>query len=898
MAGISDAAGAPAGFLDTAGTIQLSGFGKHDDRIIYAVYEAINSDGHYALLGSIGANAAVGRMTFQSGASGSAQMGTRFDTVDGSTNASTYVTTARSPGLHIIWAQTTGGMTGREIGADSPFMGAQGDLTPGEGMQTNPPLVLPGPQPSARPIAIVAYKGSHDELTRARVVRWLAAEYGVSVDDTGWPTEASRAADQVTLQVLPAPSYVRQFYALQASTLSPPAKPTTNPPEVPWSATEPSYTGGSTDTLYTVWLTAYGSVAHEYGDVQKSTSFEAAKAAWNKANAAQEAANTAYDRVGSALTIAGTKSKVLYSTSQASGTATVNDVWRRLPTAAEITAGASAGDVMQEWRYTANGWVEVKVSSTAIANLDVGKLTVGTGAISELVAQHLAARTGQFMQLGVDQLTAADAAISQAVIEKLWADVVKAKFLTVTEKIIANDIFAAGVVSAEALATDALNFKTAVGIDITGSSISGSVFNVIGQGETALWSFTDAMNTADSSWIARQFTQKTTVSSPVHSGTGAMRISTSVQPAWVRKTISPPSNAGGIAGSIWVWAPTSGTIVASISATTDPTYTPPPVVIPAATWTEVPLSYDSVTGNGRYVYLGLHHDNPPAYAVFDDLRLTSANKSNQSLVLQRNAQGVPSLTGFNSKGLTLEVRTDSPSEAGGAFIARRSSDGQSAYFDGNGVRLFKSAEWDLSDQLLRLTKDGLTFNKDASPLRSMVQSQSPQGLGVRVLTSDDSRAELVLDTWNTDIRLSPGKAAGPLANNGGKIVLDGPVHVQGDTVTSDRTLNVLWSGAPVYLRGNQVANLSESVSKQLAGIILVWSEYSNGSANNSGWVEYFVPKNMVAAHPGNGHTIGIRSAWGAECAKYAYVFDDRITGNDINQTAPNNTYVLRYVYGV
>ncbi|MEJ6490803.1 hypothetical protein PQI23_13860 [Leucobacter sp. USCH14] len=193
---------------------------------------------------------------------------------------------------------------------------------------------------------------------------------------------------------------------------------------------------------------------------------QAAEQAVAHVNAAQEAANTAYDRADSALTMAGSKSKVLYSTSQASGTATVNDVWRRLPTAAEITAGASAGDIMQEWRYTANGWTETKISTTAIANLDVGKLTVGTGVISDLVAQHLAARTGQFMQLGVDQLTATDAAISEAVIEKLWADVVKAKFLTVTEKIIANDIFAAGVVSANALAGNAIDGKTITGAKI------------------------------------------------------------------------------------------------------------------------------------------------------------------------------------------------------------------------------------------------------------------------------------------------------------------------------------------------------------------------------------------------------------------------------------------------
>lgn len=102
-----------------------------------------------------------------------------------------------------------------------------------------------------------------------------------------------RAKDQVTLAVLPAPSYVRTYYLLQASGLAAPAKPTTNPPASPWTTTEPSYTDGSTNTLYTVMVTAYGSVAFEYGDVQKSSSYEAAKAAYNKAVAAQSAATNA-----------------------------------------------------------------------------------------------------------------------------------------------------------------------------------------------------------------------------------------------------------------------------------------------------------------------------------------------------------------------------------------------------------------------------------------------------------------------------------------------------------------------------------------------------------------------------------------------------------------------------
>ncbi|WP_053352696.1 hypothetical protein [Leucobacter musarum] len=171
---------------------------------------------------------------------------------------------------------------------------------------------------------------------------------------------------------------------------------------------------------------------------------------------AQSAAGTAQSNASAALTMAGTKSRVYYSTAAPSGTATaVGDLWRRRDLSQNIIA---------EWFWDGSGWVATKVSSDAIANLDVGKLTVGTGIISDLVAQNIAARTATFMELNVDRLVATGTAtIAAAVIEKLYTDVVKAKLLTVTEKIIANDIFAAGVVSASALASNAIDGKVITG---------------------------------------------------------------------------------------------------------------------------------------------------------------------------------------------------------------------------------------------------------------------------------------------------------------------------------------------------------------------------------------------------------------------------------------------------
>ena len=94
------------------------------------------------------------------------------------------------------------------------------------------------------------------------------------------------------------------YYRLQASTASPPAKPTTATPSG-WSTTEPTYTEGSTNSLYTVQKTTFSDGTFEYSDVSLSSSYEAAKTAYNKSVQALDAvtpiaAKTYTDLIGSA----------------------------------------------------------------------------------------------------------------------------------------------------------------------------------------------------------------------------------------------------------------------------------------------------------------------------------------------------------------------------------------------------------------------------------------------------------------------------------------------------------------------------------------------------------------------------------------------------------------------
>ena len=85
---------------------------------------------------------------------------------------------------------------------------------------------------------------------------------------------------------------VTWYYKLQASTASVPAKPTTDPPSG-WTTTEPSYTEGSTNSLYIVQKTNYSDGTFSYSSVSLSSSYEAAKAAYNKSVAAHQAAQAA-----------------------------------------------------------------------------------------------------------------------------------------------------------------------------------------------------------------------------------------------------------------------------------------------------------------------------------------------------------------------------------------------------------------------------------------------------------------------------------------------------------------------------------------------------------------------------------------------------------------------------
>mgnify|MGYP007008491463 CR=1 FL=1 len=97
----------------------------------------------------------------------------------------------------------------------------------------------------------------------------------------------ARAKAEITITHLVDISSVTRYYLLQSSTVAAPSKPTIHPPPSTWTLTEPSYTSGSTSTLYFVDCTVFTNATFRYSAVSKSSAYEAAKAAYNKAAAVE-----------------------------------------------------------------------------------------------------------------------------------------------------------------------------------------------------------------------------------------------------------------------------------------------------------------------------------------------------------------------------------------------------------------------------------------------------------------------------------------------------------------------------------------------------------------------------------------------------------------------------------
>ena len=121
---------------------------------------------------------------------------------------------------------------------------------------------------------------------------------------------AVKASGGITLSAVRDLESCTRYYLLQSSTQAKPAKPTAKPPGGSWATSEPGYTSGSTNSLYFCDLNVFSDGSYAYSEVSLSSSYEAAKAAYNKAVGAEA---TAQDAASSTEVIVGTQTASTYA---------------------------------------------------------------------------------------------------------------------------------------------------------------------------------------------------------------------------------------------------------------------------------------------------------------------------------------------------------------------------------------------------------------------------------------------------------------------------------------------------------------------------------------------------------------------------------------------------------
>jgi len=168
---------------------------------------------------------------------------------------------------------------------------------------------------------------------------------------------------------------------------------------------------------------AYDASIPDWVQVTDQTAKDAAAAAV----LAQQAATAASNAAAAAQATADGKPLILFSTTSApSGTAPTGSIWFLWDSAKNI-----AGQWLQSGTLANPVWTPQQIRSEVIANLDVGKLTAGSAAIADLVAQKIAASTANFQTVNVSNLfVTSGATLTQAVIDFLFTNVVQAKKIT------------------------------------------------------------------------------------------------------------------------------------------------------------------------------------------------------------------------------------------------------------------------------------------------------------------------------------------------------------------------------------------------------------------------------------------------------------------------------------
>ena len=191
-----------------------------------------------------------------------------------------------------------------------------------------------------------------------------------------------KASAQITIQFIVDVKATYRYYLLQSSTLGVPSKPTTFSPSSPpsgWDDTEPSYTEENTNSLYFVDCTVFCDGTFQYSEVSLSSSYEAAKKAYNKAKSAIEIADGITMSVSNG--IPGNKASIVLKVGNKKHSGTI-----------DLTGAVTFSDLSTYGKTSINGGNIITNSITA-DQISSGAITTGKIASGAIKTSKIASGT-------------------------------------------------------------------------------------------------------------------------------------------------------------------------------------------------------------------------------------------------------------------------------------------------------------------------------------------------------------------------------------------------------------------------------------------------------------------------------------------------------------------------
>ena len=239
-----------------------------------------------------------------------------------------------------------------------------------------------------------------------------------------------KARAQITIQFIVDVKATYRYYLLQSSNLGVPSKPTTFSPSSPpsgWDDTEPSYTEESTNSLYFVDCTVFCDGTFQYSEVSLSSSYEAAKKAYNKAKSAIEIADGITMSVSNG--IPGNKASIVLKVGNKEYSGTI-----------DLTGAVTFSDLSTSGKTSING-----------GNIITNSITADQIASEAITADKIASGTITADKIASEAITADKIASKAITAGKIASKAIKTS--KIASGAITADKIASGTITADKIAS-------------------------------------------------------------------------------------------------------------------------------------------------------------------------------------------------------------------------------------------------------------------------------------------------------------------------------------------------------------------------------------------------------------------------------------------------------------